>query len=73
MLNYEGIMLPAFMHDMDEYMRCLDTIAATNHIQTIEPPPTPPDPATMETTAPETIEEQKETDDYQEATPVSDA
>ena len=50
MLNYEGIILPAFMHDMDEYMRCLDTIAATNHIETIEPPPTSADPTAMETT-----------------------
>jgi len=25
------------MHDMDEYMRCLDVIAETNHIETIEP------------------------------------
>ena len=27
------------MDDMDEYMRCLDIIAETNHIQPIEPIP----------------------------------
>jgi hypothetical protein len=26
-------MLPTFMEDMDEYMRCLDDIAFTNHIE----------------------------------------
>lgn len=31
-LNYEGQLLPPFMEDMDEYMRCLDVIALTNHI-----------------------------------------
>ena len=31
-LNYEGQLLPPFMADMDEYMRCLDVIAQTNHI-----------------------------------------
>lgn len=31
-LNYEGQLLPPFMADMDEYMRCLDVIAETNHI-----------------------------------------
>jgi len=32
MLNYEGQLLPPFMAEMDEYMRCLDEIAKTNHI-----------------------------------------
>ena len=27
------------MEDMDEYMRCLDAIAATNHIEEVEPEP----------------------------------
>ena len=38
MLNYEGLKLPKFMHDMDEYMRCLDVIAETNHIDALECP-----------------------------------
>jgi len=43
-LKYEGQLLPPFMEDMDEYLRCLDVIAATNHIETEEtmeslPPP----------------------------------
>lgn len=25
------------MEDMEEYFRCLDIIAATNHIETLEP------------------------------------
>ena len=29
--------LEDFMEDMDEYFRCLDIIADTNHIETIEP------------------------------------
>lgn len=37
MLNYEGLKLPSFMHDMDEYLRCLDVIAETNHIEAIYP------------------------------------
>lgn len=41
MLNYEGLKLPLFMHDMDEYMRCLDVIAETNHIETTEPEEAP--------------------------------
>lgn len=32
MLNYEGQILPPFMEDMDEYMRCLDEIGKCNHI-----------------------------------------
>lgn len=31
-LNYEGQLLPTFMEDMDEYRRCLDVIAETNHV-----------------------------------------
>lgn len=31
-LNYEGQLLPTFMEDMDEYRRCLDIIAETNHV-----------------------------------------
>lgn len=27
------------MEDMEEYMRCLDAIAATNHIEEVEPEP----------------------------------
>ena len=61
--------LPEFMHYMDEYMRFLDKIAVTNHIETIEPPPTSADPATMETTRPETIEEQKEIEECQQTSP----
>lgn len=37
MLNYEGLILPPFMNDMDEYMRCLDVIAETNHIEALSP------------------------------------
>jgi hypothetical protein len=33
MLVYEGQLLPRFMEDMDENMRCLDQIAITNHIE----------------------------------------
>lgn len=40
-LNYEGLKLPLFMHDMDEYMRCLDVIAETNHIETMQPEEAP--------------------------------
>lgn len=36
-LNYEGQLLPPFMEDMDEYHRCLDVIADTNHIHEFEP------------------------------------
>jgi hypothetical protein len=36
MLNFEGILLPHFMEDMDEYLRCLDVIATTNHIDEFE-------------------------------------
>ena len=32
-LNYEGLLLPPFLNDMDQYMQCLDIIAATNHIK----------------------------------------
>ena len=35
-LNYSGQLLPKFMDDMGEYMRCLDIIAETNHIQIVE-------------------------------------
>ena len=35
MLNYEGLILPPFMSDMEEYMRCLDVIAETNHIEAL--------------------------------------
>jgi len=35
-LNYDGQLLPKFMDDMDEYMRCLDIIAETNHIEIVE-------------------------------------
>ena len=31
-LNYENQLLPPFMIEMEEYMRCLDIIADTNHI-----------------------------------------
>jgi len=36
-LNYEELILPSFMDDMDEYMRCLDLIAETNHIESLTP------------------------------------
>ena len=39
MLNYDGLVLPSFMNDMDEYMRCLDLIAETNHIEALSPCP----------------------------------
>ena len=32
LLNYEDQLLPPFMEDMDEYMKCLDEIAKVNHI-----------------------------------------
>lgn len=35
-LNYEGQLLPSFMDDMEEYMRCLDEIAKTNHIDEVD-------------------------------------
>jgi len=35
-LNYDYQLLPKFMDDMDEYMRCLDVIAETNHIEIVE-------------------------------------
>lgn len=31
-LNIDNPLLPPFMKDMDEYLRCLDVIAETNHI-----------------------------------------
>lgn len=31
-IKKEGILLPKFMEDMDEYMRALDIIAKTNFI-----------------------------------------
>ena len=30
--NILGVLIPPFMHNMDEYRHCLDVIAATNHI-----------------------------------------
>ena len=35
-LNYENQLLPPFMEDMEDYMRCLDEIAVTNHIEEVE-------------------------------------
>jgi len=35
-LNFEGMLLPPFMEDMEEYHRCLDEIAKWNHIESIE-------------------------------------
>jgi hypothetical protein len=35
-LNYEGQLLPPFMADMEEYLRCLDVIAETNHIEELD-------------------------------------
>ena len=32
-IKKENILLPTFMQDMDEYMRVLDIIARTNHIE----------------------------------------
>lgn len=32
-INYEGVQYPPFMEDMDEYLRCLDVIGLTNHIE----------------------------------------
>jgi hypothetical protein len=31
-INFENQLLPKFMDDMEEYMRCLDVIAECNHI-----------------------------------------
>jgi len=46
-------MLPPFMYDMEEYMRCLDVIAETNHIEDATPEeaivlPTAPEPEQQE-------------------------
>jgi len=37
-LTFENQLLPKFMDDMDEYLRCLDVIAETNHIIDQDPP-----------------------------------
>jgi hypothetical protein len=48
-LNYNNQLLPTFLEDIDEYMRCLDVIAETNHIELCDPeeniilPPKPKD------------------------------
>lgn len=31
-INFDNQLLPKFMDDMEEYMRCLDVIAECNHI-----------------------------------------
>ena len=35
-LNYEGQILPPFMQEMDEYLRCLDEIGKCNHILALD-------------------------------------
>ena len=36
LLNFDGILLPPFMSDMNEYVNCLEEIAKCNHISLIE-------------------------------------
>lgn len=36
-LNYENLILPKFMENMEEYMQCLEIIAKTNHIEECSP------------------------------------